>query len=74
MTDSEHHKEGAGPFIMGAVVCEFAGLICVLYYLLSGFGPATMGIGFFIGAPLLMLALVLYLIAVVRDLRRRQVL
>jgi len=53
-----------------AVVLAIAGLICLLIFLLSGFAAWSVGIGVFLGMPLL-LALVLYVLVVIRDLRRR---
>lgn len=57
-----------------AVLFAMAGLICVLLFLVFGFAPWSVGLGVFLGFPLLMVAVVLYLVAVVRDLRRRNVL
>ena len=57
-----------------AVVCALIGLLSVLLFLWSGFAPWSVGVGLFFGAPLLIAAVVLYLIAVVRDLRQRGVL
>ena len=47
------------------------GLLSVLLFLWSGFAPWSVGVGLFFGAPLLIIAVMLYLIAVVRDLRQR---
>ena len=57
-----------------AVGCALIGLLSVLLFLWSGFAPWSVGIGVFFGAPLLVIAVMLYLIAVVRDLRQRGVL
>lgn len=54
-----------------AVVCALVGLACVLLFLWQGFAAWSVGIGVFLGAPLLLLAMVLYVAAVVLDLRRR---
>lgn len=54
-----------------AVNCAIAGLACVLLFLWYGFGAWTMGLGTFVGIPLLMLAVLLYISAVVTDLKRR---
>jgi len=43
-----------------------------LLFLWYGFGAWTMGLGTFIGIPLLGLAVLLYLSAVVADLKRRR--
>ncbi len=54
-----------------AVVLAIAGLGCLLAFLLRGFAAWSVGIGIFLGVPLLMAALVLYVLVVIRDLRRR---
>jgi hypothetical protein len=54
-----------------AVNCAIAGLACVLLFLWHGFGAWTMGLGTFVGIPLLMLAVLLYISAVVTDLKTR---
>ena len=54
-----------------AVNCAIAGLACVLLFLWNGFGAWTIGLGTFVGMPLLMLAVLLYIGAVVTDLKTR---
>ncbi len=54
-----------------AVNCTILGLICVLLFLWHGIGAWSMGLGMFIGIPLLVLAVLIYLVAVARDLKRR---
>ena len=53
------------------VNCAIAGLACVLLFLWNGFGAWTIGMGTFVGMPLLMLAVLLYIGAVVTDLKTR---
>lgn len=55
-----------------AIYAAIVGLACVLLFLWYGFGAWTMGLGTFIGIPLLGLAVLLYLSAVVADLKRRR--
>lgn len=57
--------------LMLAVNCAIAGLACIFLFLWHGFGAWTMGLGTFVGIPLLMLAVLLYLSAVVTDLKTR---
>jgi hypothetical protein len=52
-----------------AVNCAIVGLACVLLFLWHGFGAWTMGLGTFVGMPLLLLAVLLYIGAVVTDLK-----
>lgn len=54
-----------------AVISALAGLVCVLLFLWQGFAAWSVGIGVFLGAPLLLIAMVTYVAAVVLDLRQR---
>ncbi len=69
-------KESVGVNILVriAVVSALIGLFCVLLFLWIGFAPWSVGLGVFLGAPLLVVAVALYIIAVMRDLRQRGVL
>ena len=60
--------------IQWAVGCALAGLICVFLFLVFGFEPWSVGIGVFLGFPLLLGGVGFYLAGVVHDLRRREVL
>lgn len=60
--------------IRWAVLCTLTGLICVLLFLVSGFQAWSVGLGVFLGFPLLLSGIGFYVAAVVRDLRRRDVL
>lgn len=53
-----------------AVDCTVLGLVCVLLFLWNGFGAWSMGLGMFIGIPLVVLGVILYLSAVAFDLKR----
>ncbi len=57
--------------LRAAVVLAIIGLSCLLIFLLSGFAAWSVGIGIFLGVPLLMVALLLYILVVIRDLRQR---
>lgn len=61
---------GAGTVMTGSLT----GLTCVLLFLLFGFEPWSVGIGVFLGFPLLLGGIGLYVAGVVRDLRHREVL
>jgi len=54
-----------------AVNIALIGLVCVLLFLWHGMGAWSMGLGMFVGMPLLAISLLLYVIAVARDLKRR---
>jgi hypothetical protein len=53
-----------------AVNCTSLGLVCILLFLWNGFGAWSMGLGMFIGIPLVMVGVILYLCAVAFDLKR----
>jgi hypothetical protein len=54
-----------------AVDIALVGLVCVYLFLWHGLGAWSMGLGMFIGMPLLLIAILLYVVAVARDMRRR---
>jgi hypothetical protein len=55
-----------------SVVCTLVGLVCVLLFLVCGFAPWSTGVGVFLGSPILVLGMTLYVFAVIGDLRRRR--
>lgn len=54
-----------------AVLLAVVGLICTTSFLFTGFRSWSVGVGVFLGAPILLSALVLYIYAVIHDLRSR---
>jgi hypothetical protein len=68
-----HSKEPAGisGLISLAVNCTVLGLGCILLFLWEGFGAWSMGLGMFVGMPLLLAAVLLYVFSVARDLKQR---
>jgi len=54
-----------------AVDIAMVGLVCVYLFLWHGLGAWSMGLGMFIGMPLLLIAILLYVAAVARDMKRR---
>ena len=56
--------------IRAAVACALVGLLCALLFLWRGFTPWSMGVGIVLGFPFLLMAIILYVIAVARDLQR----
>ena len=72
---TEKLEELKGTFWIGrqlavAVNCTLIGLVCILLFLWNGFGAWSMGLGMFIGIPLIVLGVILYLSAVGFDLKR----
>jgi hypothetical protein len=54
-----------------AVNCAGVGLCCILLFLWKGFGAWSMGLGMFVGMPLLLVAVLIYIFSVARDLKQR---
>jgi hypothetical protein len=57
-----------------AIGCTIVGLLCVTCYLWHGFGVWSFGVGILFGIPTLVVGMGLYLVAVIRDLRRQGIL
>ncbi len=57
-----------------AISCTIVGLLCVTFYLWQGFGVWSFGIGILFGIPILVVGMGLYLLVVIRDLRRHGIL
>lgn len=57
-----------------AIGCTIVGLLCVTFYLWQGFGVWSFGVGILFGIPTLVVGMGLYLVAVIRDLRRHGIL
>ncbi len=61
---------GVSRLIGIGVNCAIIGLVCVLLFLWHGMGAWSMGLGMFVGIPLLVIAVLFYIVAVARDLKR----
>ncbi|MDH4193196.1 MAG: hypothetical protein OEY80_08485 [Nitrospirota bacterium] len=62
---------GVTRLISLAVNFAIVGLVYLLLFLWHGLGAWSMGLGMFVGMPLLLIALLLYVVAVARDMKRR---
>jgi len=60
--------------IRAAVACALVGLLCVLLFLWNGFNPWSLTFGVMLGFPFLLIAVLLYIIAVARDLQQHRLL
>ena len=69
MSKGNGSSVGESRLVRWAVACGFLGFLGVLLFLWTGFGPWSLAVGIFLGAPLLFLAIVLTLLAALRDLR-----
>lgn len=54
-----------------AVLFIIVGLGCILVYLSRGFSQWTFGVGILLGVPLLLVGMLLFVVQVLRDLRKR---
>jgi hypothetical protein len=54
-----------------AILCAIVGLGCLSVFLWMGFSPWSVGVALGVGVPLTTAAGALYLLAVIRELRRR---
>jgi len=57
-----------------AIISTMAGMIFVLLFLIFGFRAWTVGLGVFIGMPVMFFGVLLYVVAVLRDLKNKRVL
>ena len=62
---------GVTRLISLAVNFAIVGLVYLLLFLWHGLGAWSMGLGMFVGMPLLLIALLFYVVAVARDMKRR---
>lgn len=72
--ETQETRSDVSRLIRVAVLVCLIGLACNLVFLLFGFQAWTVGIGLMVGWPILFTAVVLYLIAVYRDLIKRRIL
>lgn len=70
MNDTQQEAPISG-WLSLAVNCAVIGLSCILLFLWQGFGAWSMGLGMFVGMPLLLVAVVIYIFSVARDLKQR---
>ncbi len=54
-----------------AAVSGLLGSLCSSVYFLQGFTPLSLGVGIFLGIPLLLAAMLLCIVAILSDLRQR---
>ena len=59
--------------VRSAVILVTTGLIFVFLFLIFGFQSWSVGLGIFLGGPIVMVGVVVYLISVIRDLRQHRI-
>jgi len=73
-TQHEQVPQEVDKLVRAAILCTMAGMMLVLIFLLFGFQSWSVGLGVFLGMPVMILGVALYVIAVFRDLKSRKVL
>lgn len=74
MSENKATPHKIDKLVRTAVILTMAGMVMVLMFLIAGFRPWSVGVGVFIGMPVMISGVVLYIIAVIRDLRYHRVL
>lgn len=73
MSNKKKPKE-IDKLVRTAILLVVTGMLLVLIFLIVGFEAWSVGLGVFLGMPVMIAGVVLYVIAVIRDLRYRKVL
>lgn len=74
MSDKNQELGEVDKLIRTAVILAMAGMVLVLMFLIAGFQAWSVGLGVFLGMPIMLAGVALYIYAVLRDLRARKVL
>lgn len=72
--EPDNQPAASDRLLQAAVWLVVVGLLLVLLFLIVGFQSWSVGLGLFLGAPLLVLGMLLYVVSVIRDLRRHDIL
>ena len=57
-----------------SVILTMTGMLLVLLFLIAGFEAWSVGLGVFLGMPVMLAGVIIYIYAVIRDLRESKVL
>jgi multidrug efflux pump subunit AcrB len=74
MIDEPEKPREIDKLVRTAVILAIAGMLLVLMFLIAGFRAWSVGLGVFLGMPVMLAGVLLYVYAVIRDLRYRNVL
>ncbi|MCC5913337.1 MAG: hypothetical protein JJU46_03075 [Balneolaceae bacterium] len=74
MSEENEQLGDVDKLVRTAVFLAMAGMLLVLMFLIAGFQAWSVGLGVFLGMPIMFAGVVLYIYAVIRDLRARKVL
>ncbi len=73
-TVHDENPQVVDKLVRTAILCTMAGMILILTFLVFGFQAWSVGLGMFLGMPVMLFGVGLYVVAVFRDLKNRNVL
>lgn len=74
MSETAENSKPIDKLIRTSVILVMAGMVLVLLFLIAGFQAWSVGLGVFLGIPVMLAGVVLYIYAVIRDLRQSKIL
>lgn len=74
MNRNKSNGENVDKLVRSAIVFTVTGMLLVLLFLVAGFQSWSVGLGIFLGMPVMLFGVALYVIAVIRDLKQHRVL
>jgi len=74
MSEIAEEPKQINQLIRTSVILVMAGMVLVLLFLITGFQAWSVGLGVFLGMPVMLAGVVLYIYAVIRDLRQSKIL
>jgi len=74
MMNKNNQQEKVDKLVRSSVIFTITGMLLVLIFLIAGFQSWSVGLGIFLGMPVMIAGVILYVVAVIRDLRERKVL
>ena len=74
MSRNNSNGENVDKLVRSAIVFTVTGMLLVLLFLIAGFRSWSVGLGIFLGMPVMLFGVALYVIAVIRDLKQHRVL
>jgi len=74
MSDPNRQPKEIDRLIRISVALTMFGMVLVLLFLIAGFQAWSVGLGVFLGMPVMLAGVALYIYTVIRDLRYRKVL
>ncbi len=73
MESTKQNGKSIDYLVRTAVILVAVGLLLVFLFLVFGFRSWSVGLGIFLGGPVVMVGVIVYIISVIRDLRQHRV-